>query len=129
MNLWQWLALRRWHLIALAIMVFAVLPLGLFILTRTSEEYEVAKQFVLHDQRLEKAIGKVQQANFRFWDGFDFVEGNGGHANYWFSVITNKGKFAVRVHLRNVSWRWRVENVDIRYSDKTQTNIILEPNS
>jgi len=103
---------KRQALIGLAIF-FPLLLLAIFIIAKNSYEYEVTEQFIAHDPQVAAIIGKVQQVNFKYWKGFESVDGNGGHAKFWFSATTEKGKFTILIYLRNCSEEWLVETVDI----------------
>jgi hypothetical protein len=122
---WRTLPLpKRRHIVALV--VFSLLLLAtLYFVAIFSEDYETAEQFVAHDSRVSASIGKVQRVNFKFWDGFDSVGGNGGSASYSFNAITDKGEFVIEVHLRCSAGIWRVEAADIRAHDGALTHIAV----
>jgi hypothetical protein len=102
-----------------------LLFLLLYVVTKNSEDYEVAEQYVVRDLRVAAVIGNVQQVSFKFWSGFESVGGTGGHANYSFNATTDKGEFVVEVWLLCAEGTWRVEAANIRRHDGTETRIAV----
>jgi hypothetical protein len=103
---------KRRHFIAMAIFI----PLLLFIIylsVKNSLEYKVAEQFVAHDPQVTNIIGKVHHTDFKFWSGFESIDGNGGHAKFRFNAVTDQGVFTVQVYLICSAEKWQVKAVDI----------------
>jgi hypothetical protein len=118
--MWSLIIPKPRHLVAL--ILFLALLLGLlYFVTRNSEPYETAEQFLLSDGRIASAVGPVAQVNFRFWDGFDFT---GGNARFTFGVTGSKGSFVVALDLRRSSGVWHVVTADVRALDGSTSRIV-----
>jgi hypothetical protein len=103
---------KRRHIIAFLLFTFLLFG-ALYVVTINGDDFQVAEGFVTRNPKLLQSIGQVRRVKFRYWDGFESVDGNGGLANYSFDAVTNGGTFLIQVHLRCESGMWHVQDADI----------------
>ncbi len=108
--MWPLNQIKLRHIIAFAVFVAITVPL-LYFVTVNSNEYKEAVRFITNDPKLADSIGKVRSITLRFWDGY---ESSGYSAYYTFGVISDRGKFIVDIHLREIHDKWTVEKVNVR---------------
>jgi len=66
--------------------------------------YEVAAQYILHDKRTERIVGKIKSVHYKFWSA-----PQEGRSVY---VITDNGEFFITIDMiKDDTGAWRVESV------------------
>lgn len=94
--------------------IFVCLLMGcLYAVSVNSDDYETAEIFIKNNAQLSSRIGKVNGVVFKFWNGFESVEGEGGQANYSFDAQTANGRVALKVYLIYSNGAWKVKSVEI----------------
>jgi hypothetical protein len=116
---WPLIKPKRSHVAAMTIFLLLFL-ISLYLVTKNTEAYEAAENFVATDARVAAAIGPVKRTDFKFWNGFEFT---GSDANFSIGAVADKGEFVIEVRLHCLSGTWQVEEADIRARDGTQTRI------
>jgi len=66
--------------------------------------YEVAAQYILHDEHIERMVGKIKSVHYKFWSA-----PQEGQSVY---VITDNGEFFITIDMiKDDTGAWRVESV------------------
>jgi len=104
---------ERRHVAYLLVFLALFFP-ALYFFTITSSSYEAALSEASTSSAVTSRIGEVSSIRFRFWDGFEFVEGTGGKAHFTFAASGPKGEAIVDIRLRNRAAHWEVESIYVR---------------
>jgi len=110
------------YVVALVISLPALITV-LYFSAINRDDFKMAKKFIEDSTQIAAATGKVQSVEFGPWTTFNF---DAKHSDYLFDVVSDDGKFAIKISLCSTATLWRVEAADIRDRNGKEIHISVD---